>query len=92
VPRQQSFLGSVAETAAGVAGGMLLAEGVSSLFGGHHSSPWGGGGWGGGGWGSGGTTIVENTTVVNETIVNNDYGSDDDGDDGDDGSSGFDDV
>jgi len=60
-----SFLRSAASMAAGVAGGTLIAEGLSSLFGGHHSgfgsfgggSPWGGG--------SGPSEIVENTTVNN---------------------------
>jgi hypothetical protein len=60
-PRSGGFLSGVAETAVGVAGGMLLAQGVSNLFGGH-SSAWGGSPWGGG------TTIVENNTYVNETI------------------------
>jgi hypothetical protein len=43
-----SFLGNAATTAAGVAGGALLFEGLSSLFGG-----------GRGGWGLGGTTPYE---------------------------------
>jgi hypothetical protein len=50
-----SFLGSAATTAAGVAGGALLFEGLSSLFGGR-SSGWG---WGGGPWGA---------PVVNEYV------------------------
>jgi len=53
-----SFLGSAATTAAGVAGGALLFEGLSSLFGGRS----GGWGWGGGGWGG--------APVVNEYVTN----------------------
>jgi hypothetical protein len=49
------FLRSVATTAAGMAGGMLLADGISSLFGGHH------GGFGGGFGGGGG--VVEKVSV-----------------------------
>ncbi|WP_413990993.1 DUF2076 domain-containing protein [Labrys okinawensis] len=63
------FLSGALQTAAGVAGGALLFEGVRSMFGG------GGGGLLGGGsspWGGGGTT-------VNETIINE--GSDKDRDD-----------
>jgi hypothetical protein len=52
-----SFLGSAASTAAGVASGALLFEGLSSLFGGRS----GGWGWGGGGWGG--------APVVNEYIT-----------------------
>ncbi|NER66187.1 DUF2076 domain-containing protein, partial [Pseudomonas sp. MAFF212427] len=33
-----SFLGGALQTAAGVAGGVMLAQGISSLFN-HHSSP-----------------------------------------------------
>ncbi len=56
------FLRSAATTAAGVAGGVLLAEGLSSLFSGHHGgggfgSPWGGGGMAG--------PVSENVTVNN---------------------------
>lgn len=88
VQRGGSFLGEVAQTAAGVAGGVLLAEGISSLFSGHHGSPWGGGGWGGGGWGGGGfmsgPTIVENnTTIINEYDNQDDGGDFDDGGDSD---------
>lgn len=68
---QPSFLQGAAQTAMGVAGGALLFEGVSSLFGGHHG--FGGGGFGGSGfgdtaWGSG---MPQET--VNETVVNNYY-------------------
>jgi|SRR5579871_1054839 len=55
--RLGSFLGSAASTAAGVAGGALLFEGLSSLFGGRS----GGWGWGGGGWGG--------PPVINEYIT-----------------------
>ena len=53
------FLSGALQTAAGVAGGALLFEGVRSMFGG------GGGLLGGGGpWGGGGTTV--NETIINE--------------------------
>jgi hypothetical protein len=65
------FLRSALTTAAGVAGGALLFQGISSLL--HQNAgPFGpalGGGYGGGAWGAGGGT------VVNET-VNNYYGND----------------
>ena len=67
---QPSFLQGAAQTAMGVAGGALLFEGVSSLFGGHHG--FGGGGFGGGfgdaAWGNG---MPQET--INETVVNNYY-------------------
>lgn len=52
-----SFLRNAGTTAAGVAGGALLFDGLSNLFGGHR-----GGGFGGfgGGWGGQPTEIVEN--------------------------------
>jgi len=57
------FLRSAATMAAGVAGGTLLAEGISSLFGGHRGF---GGGFGGSPWGGGQPTeVVENVTTVN---------------------------
>ncbi len=59
------FLRSAATTAAGVAGGMLVAESISSLFGGHRGGF--GGGMGGFGGGMGGQP---------ETVVNNYYGDD----------------
>ncbi|RMQ41262.1 hypothetical protein ALQ04_03971 [Pseudomonas cichorii] len=37
-PRGSGFLGGALQTAAGVAGGVMLAQGISSLFG-HHSQP-----------------------------------------------------
>jgi uncharacterized protein len=45
--RMGSFFGNIASTAAGVAGGALLFEGLSGLLGGHSGWGWGGGGWGG---------------------------------------------
>ena len=63
-----SFLQCAMSTAAGVAGGALLYQGISSLF---HS----GGGFGGysqaGGYGAGGETVINET--VYETV--NNYGS-----------------
>ena len=55
------FLRSAAATAAGVAGGALLFQGISSLFGNHYA----------GGLMSGGMT-----PGLGETVVNNYYGSD----------------
>ncbi|GFM87154.1 ABC transporter substrate-binding protein [Pseudomonas cichorii] len=37
-PKGSGFLGGALQTAAGVAGGVMLAQGISSLFG-HHSQP-----------------------------------------------------
>lgn len=71
-PSQTSgFLQNAAQTAVGVAGGMLLFEGMESLFSGHHGwgGGYGGGPWGGG-FGGGGYGPTENIT---ETIVNNNY-------------------
>lgn len=68
-PSQTSgFLQNAAQTAVGVAGGMLLFEGMESLFSGHRGGwgGYGGGPWGGGGYGGGPT---ENITE----IVNNNY-------------------
>jgi hypothetical protein len=60
------FLGSALTTAAGVAGGVLAADAITSMFSGpHYGGGFGGGGFGGGGFGGG--------EVVNETVVNN-YG------------------
>jgi hypothetical protein len=68
------FLGSALTTAAGVAGGVLAADAISSMFSPHGYGMGGGfggggfgGGMGGGGWGGG--------EVINETTVNN-YGTD----------------
>jgi hypothetical protein len=55
-----SFLRSAATTAAGVAGGMLAFEGISSLFGGLTHGFGSGGGPGFLGGGQGGETIIEN--------------------------------
>lgn len=52
-----SFLASAATTAAGVAGGMFLFDGIESLIGGHH----GGGLFGGGGQ----PQVIENVTENN---------------------------
>ncbi len=62
------FLRSAAATAAGVAGGALLFQGISSLFGNHYA----------GGLMSGGMT-----PGLGETVVNNYYGSDPGGAGGD---------
>ncbi len=74
-----SFLQSAGTTAAGVAGGAFLFEGLSNLFGGHHGM---GGGFGGGGFGGGGGwgQPTENVTI-------NNYGDSDSYDD-DPGTSG----
>jgi hypothetical protein len=61
------FLGSALTTAAGVAGGVLAADALTSMFSGHGMGGGFGGGFGGGGFGGG--------EVVNETVVNN-YGTD----------------
>lgn len=58
-----SFLRDAATMAAGVAGGALIAEGLTSLFAGHR---YGGFGYGGGfGGGFGGPGIVEENVTVN---------------------------
>lgn len=92
-----SFLSQAATTAAGVAGGMFLFDGIESLLGGHH----GGGFFGGGGQ----STVVENITENNtyyddnndrlsdnrnrDDFASNDFSSNDDFDDSNGG--GFDD-
>jgi hypothetical protein len=67
------FLGSALTTAAGVAGGVLAADAITSMFSGHggYGGGFGGGGFGGGGFGGGGWGGPQE--VVNETVVNN-YG------------------
>jgi hypothetical protein len=65
------FLRNAATMAAGVAGGSLIAEGISGLFGGHHG--FGGGGFGGAGFGGGGPWGGGGGGVENVT-VNNYYG------------------
>lgn len=72
-----SFLRGAGTTAAGVVGGGLLFEGISSLFGGGRGF---GGGFGGGGFGGG--PPVENVT--------NNYYSDDNNDGGGDSGGGWD--
>jgi hypothetical protein len=71
------FFGSALRTAAGVAGGVLAADAISSMFEPHNYGGFGGGGFGGGGFGGGGFGGGE---VVNETVVNN-YGPQDGGGD-----------
>lgn len=62
-----SFLRNAATMAAGVAGGTLIAEGLTSLLGGHNYGGGFGGGMGGGfgGYGGGPSEIVEQVTVNN---------------------------
>ncbi len=63
------FMRSVLGTATGVAGGVLAAEAISSMFSHHGGGGFGGGaGYGGSPWGGGGSE-----TVINETVVNNYY-------------------
>jgi uncharacterized protein len=66
------FLRSAAATAAGVAGGALLFEGISSLFGHNYASGLGGFGGMGGGMPGG----------LGETVINNYYGDGQGGGDG----------
>jgi uncharacterized protein len=75
-----AFLRNAGTTAAGVAGGAFLFDGLSSLFGGHR-------GWGGGF----GAPPVENVTI-NEYGADPGYGSDTGGDFGYDDGGGFDDA
>ena len=77
-----TFLRNAGTTAAGVAGGAFLFEGLSSMFGGHQGGGGGFGGWGngGGGFGGGFGGGSGNETVV-ENVTNNYYDDDDDGDD-----------
>jgi hypothetical protein len=65
------FLRNAATAAAGVAGGVLLAEGISSLFSGGHRGGFGGGG----GFAGGGGHMPANETVTENTTVNNYYGA-----------------
>ncbi len=60
------FLRSALGTAAGVAGGAVLFQGIQNLLG-HNAGPFGGGGSGffGGGGGYGGSELIENREVVN---------------------------
>jgi hypothetical protein len=57
-----SFLGQAAATAAGVAGGEFLFQGIENLFGGHH-----GGGFGGGGY-------ANEAFPTEDVTINNYYG------------------
>lgn len=97
-PAGGGFLRNAASTAAGVVGGALLFQGISSLFGGH------GGGLGGGTGGASpwATAAQQPTEVINQT-VNNYYGNQPPADDGsqyaadnssnyDDGSNGYQDA
>jgi uncharacterized protein len=67
------FFGSALRTAAGVAGGVLAADALMSLFSPHEGY---GGGFGGGGFGGGfgGPGVVENTTIINEGGAGNPWG------------------
>jgi hypothetical protein len=87
-----SFLRNAGTTAAGVAAGGFLFEGLSGLFGGHRGFGFGGGfggPWGGGGFGG---PTVENVTIneYNDDGFRDDGGYDDDSFGGDDGG-GWDD-
>jgi hypothetical protein len=82
-----SFLRSAGTTAAGVAGGALVADVIGGLFGGHRGGF--GGGFGGGGFGGPG---VENVTINEYGDDRHGGGFDDRGYDDDMGSGGgFDD-
>ena len=69
------FLRGALQTAAGVAGGSLIAQGIESLMG-HNYGPFGGYGGGGGGFlgggggYGGGSGIIENNTEVVNNYVN----------------------
>ena len=67
-----AFLRSAATTAAGIAGGALLFQGIESLFSGHggYGGGFGGAGFGGAGFGGGGFLPQPGIT---ETVVNNYY-------------------
>ncbi len=70
-------MGGALQSAAGVAGGVLLADSIRNLFGGHA------GGWGGLGTGSGVTGLGGGETIVNNyhddggTLTDNSHTSDD---------------
>ncbi|WP_232823410.1 DUF2076 family protein [Dyella sp. C9] len=91
-PAAPGFLSQAATTAAGVAGGMFLFDGIESLLGGHHG--------GGGFFGGGQPTVIENVTENNFYDDNNrsrdfndqNFASNDSFDDSSDGfDGGFDD-
>ena len=70
------FLKGALGTAAGVAGGALLFQGVENLLG-HNAGPFGGGFGGGGGFlGGGGFGGRGEEVVENNEVVNNYYGDD----------------
>ncbi len=84
------FLRSALTTAAGVAGGAVLFQGIENLLG-HNSGPFGGGMGGGGGFfggggggfggfGGGGQEIIENHETVNNYIDEHGNGGDRSGD------------
>jgi len=68
-PWGQAPVGAAPTTAAGIAGGALLFEGIESLFGGH-----GYGGFGGVGYGGIGGGGFMPQPGITETVVNNYYG------------------
>ena len=71
-----SFLGNIATTAAGVAAGGFLFQGIENLLG-HHGSGFGGGGFGQAGIGGAGFGQQPFGEEVNETtVINNYYGDD----------------
>ena len=72
------FFGSALRTAAGVAGGVLAADALMSLFSPHQGFGGGvGGGFGGGGFGGGfaGPQVVENVTINNPAQDGNPWGT-----------------
>lgn len=69
-----SFLRNAGTTAAGVAGGEMLFQGLSGLFGGHHGMFGGGGGMFGGG---GGYAVPEENVTVNNYYDDDDHDRDD---------------
>ena len=81
-----NFLRGAGTTAAGVAGGALLFDGISSLFGGRGGGFGGfGGGFGGGGFGGQPGEVVENNYYGDQGGAGSDVG--DQGGGGDDGGS-----
>jgi len=71
-----SFLGNIATTAAGVAAGGFLFQGIENLLG-HHGSGFGGGGFGQAGFGGSGFGQQPFGEEINETtVINNYYGDD----------------
>lgn len=90
-PQAQSagggFLRGALGTAAGVAGGVMLAEGISSLFSPHLGGVANAASLGGF---ANPAAAPEAAPAVEETVVNNYYGSDDNGQNDDSGNNGFD--